>query len=256
MPYANNRGVRIHYEVEGEGPPLVLMHGLTDALEVFRIVGYVDALRSDYKLVLIDTRGHGASDKPHEPDAYRLATLVADVLAVLDDLAIEKTHYYGFSFSGSIAIGIARDAPDRVYSLIIADGAGPWISDPDSPARALAAFKFNETIDDYLAGMKAVVGQWWSPEYETIQRSNDRQALTAALFGKVYGFGEHVAYLTMPCLFTASEGGARPEVREYIEGMPNATFVEFPGLGHADVFCRIDLVLPHVTKFLEEVGQA
>lgn len=79
MPFANNKGVRIRYEVEGDGPPLVLMHGLTDSLEVFRISGYVDALRSDYNLILIDTRGHGASDKPHEPGAYRRATLVADV---------------------------------------------------------------------------------------------------------------------------------------------------------------------------------
>ena len=75
MPCANNEGVRIYYEVEGQGPPLVLMHGITDSLEVFRLVGYVEALKSDYRLILIDARGHGASDKPHDSDAYRRTTL-------------------------------------------------------------------------------------------------------------------------------------------------------------------------------------
>ena len=259
MPYANNQGVRIYYEVEGQGPPLVLMHGGTDALEVFRMVGYVDALQSDYRLIMIDTRGHGASDKPHEPDAYRVTALVADVVAMLEDLAIDRAHYYGFSMGGFIAYGIARNAPNRFYSLIFGDATLPWERDPDLPAQLLGAFRFNETMDEYLAGMKAMLGQWWSPEYEAIQRSNDRQALAAGLMAKEgrhsYGFGESAPYVTMPCLFTASESGATPEVRKYIEGMPNATFVRFPGLSHADAFARIDLVVPHIRRFLAEVGE-
>lgn len=73
MPHANHRGVRNHYQVEGEGPPLVLQHGFTHSLRRWYLHGYVEALREDHRLILVDARGHGSSDKPHDPSAYTLA---------------------------------------------------------------------------------------------------------------------------------------------------------------------------------------
>jgi pimeloyl-ACP methyl ester carboxylesterase len=58
MPYANNDGTKIHYEVDGAGPPLVLQHGFTSCIEDWFKNGYVAALRPRYRLVLIDARGH------------------------------------------------------------------------------------------------------------------------------------------------------------------------------------------------------
>ncbi len=69
MPYADNEGVRIFYEVVGDGPPLVLQHGMMMSLRRWSMAGYVDALKSKYRLILIDARGHGQSDKPHDPAA-------------------------------------------------------------------------------------------------------------------------------------------------------------------------------------------
>ena len=66
MPYTDNGGVRIHYQTEGSGPPLVLQHGFTSSIEGWYEYGYVDVLKRDYQLILIDARGHGASDKPHD----------------------------------------------------------------------------------------------------------------------------------------------------------------------------------------------
>ena len=63
---------------------LVLQHGFSESVVDWYEAGYVDALRSDYRLILIDARGHGASDKPHDPGAYELERRVADVVAVLD----------------------------------------------------------------------------------------------------------------------------------------------------------------------------
>jgi pimeloyl-ACP methyl ester carboxylesterase len=53
--------------VEGNGPPIVLGHGVTDSSDVFYERGYVAALKPKYRLVLVDARGHGQSDKPHDP---------------------------------------------------------------------------------------------------------------------------------------------------------------------------------------------
>ena len=67
MPFADNAGVPIHYQVAGGGPPLVLQHGFTDSLESWAHYGYVAALQADFSEIRIDARGHGASGKPHDP---------------------------------------------------------------------------------------------------------------------------------------------------------------------------------------------
>ena len=72
MPKVKNGDINIYYEVEGEGPPLVMLHGFAGSLEHWRDFGYVDELKKDYKVVLIDNRGHGKSDKPHDPAMYNI----------------------------------------------------------------------------------------------------------------------------------------------------------------------------------------
>jgi hypothetical protein len=82
MPFVNNRGVHIRYEVEGQGPSLVLHHGFSENLTAWYWKGFVEALKDAYQLILFDVRGHGASDKPRDPDAYVLADYASDVIAL------------------------------------------------------------------------------------------------------------------------------------------------------------------------------
>src|SRR5262245_20942154 len=111
LPYASHQSIRVHYQVDGQGPALVLHHGLAGSLEVWRQLGYAAALRDDYQLIMLDARGHGASDKPHERGAYGLLNHVADVLAVLDALQVRKAHFLGHSMGGLIGFGLAKHAP-------------------------------------------------------------------------------------------------------------------------------------------------
>ena len=89
MPSITNHGVRIYYEVIGDGPVLVMHHGTSGSGADWLELGYVDALKADHRLILLDARGHGQSDKPHDPKAYDPALRASDVIAVLDELDVE-----------------------------------------------------------------------------------------------------------------------------------------------------------------------
>src|SRR5690242_19479497 len=97
MPFATNAGVNLHYRTEGAGPPLFIQHAFTDSAETWYELGYVDALKEAFRLILLDARGHGNSDKPHESDAYSWASMAGDVLAVLDAEDLPTVHYLGYS---------------------------------------------------------------------------------------------------------------------------------------------------------------
>jgi pimeloyl-ACP methyl ester carboxylesterase len=102
MPFVNNNGIKIHYEVEGQGPALLLAHGLSTSMEQWRARGYTEELSGNHMLILVDTRGHGGSDKPITPESYRPDVVAGDYVAVLDSLGIEKTNYFGYSMVGKI----------------------------------------------------------------------------------------------------------------------------------------------------------
>ena len=78
----------------------------------------------------MDARGHGASDKPHDPEAYDPRLRVADIVGVLDDLNVSKTHYFGYSMGGGIGFALAKYASERLHSLIIG-GMHPYKRDPE-----------------------------------------------------------------------------------------------------------------------------
>ena len=119
MPFAHNNGIRIFYKVVGDGSPLVLHHGLGATHEEWSRTGYVEALKGKYRLILMDARGRGKSDKPHGPENHSMEYMVGDVVAVLDDLGIDKAHFWGDSMGGRVALAAGRYAPDRFSSLIV-----------------------------------------------------------------------------------------------------------------------------------------
>ena len=251
MPYVNSQDVRIHYKVEGAGPPLVLLHGFSDSLESWHEHGYVEALKPDYQVILLDARGHGASDKPHDPDAYEMSRNVADILAVLDALQAPTAHFFGYSMGGRIGFALAQHAPTRFASLIIG-GADPY-------QRALA--ERDEWLSMLRRGMATFVRAWEqqapiSPALRARLLATDAEAMIASRIKSMEhpSFAEVLPTMAMPCLVFAGEADGRyAGVKAGVVHMPNATLVSLPCLNHAEVFFRSDLVLPHVTKFLATV---
>ena len=118
MSYAENNGVRIHYRVLGAGKPLVLHHGFTESIEDWLECGYVDALQSQHRLILIDARGHGRSDKPHDPSAYswkRASEMLSPCLMLLGSKRPTSGLFHGWM--GRLRHGSIR--AERVDRLVI-----------------------------------------------------------------------------------------------------------------------------------------
>jgi pimeloyl-ACP methyl ester carboxylesterase len=253
MPYAEHQGVRIHYQIEGEGPALVLHHGFSGSSENWYDAGYVATLQQDYRVLVLDARGHGASDKPHDPAAYELEQRVGDVVAVLDHEQITRAHYYGYSMGGWVGYGVAQYAPERFHSLIIG-GSHPYARSMEFQRQHMRQ-GIEDGIEAFVAGMEKTYGPM-PPKRKAQMLANDLKALLAAAQDRP-NLEAVLPTMQMPCLlFVGEADGVYSDVKTCVEQIPNATFFSLPGLNHAETMRRSDLVLPHVTAFLKAVSQS
>ncbi len=176
MPRVVNDGVAIHYRVEGSGHPRVLQHGFTNSSESWYELGYVEALKSKYRLIIPDTRGHGQSDKPHELQAYTRANFAVDIAAVLDDAGVRKTLYWGYSQGGAIGFAVAQFAPQRLAGLVIGRAAAAGSAFPTEPGKEDPLLT---VLRRGLGELVKLMGEWVTPAREERFLANDAAALIA-----------------------------------------------------------------------------
>jgi pimeloyl-ACP methyl ester carboxylesterase len=122
MPKLVRDGVALHYEIDGEGPVLLLTHGYSATGEMWR--GQVAALKHAYRVVTWDMRGHGRSDYPSDQAAYSEAETVADMAALLDEVGAQNAVVGGLSLGGYMSLAFHLAHPGRVRGLLIID-TGP-----------------------------------------------------------------------------------------------------------------------------------
>lgn len=250
MPFVDNAGIKIRYEVEGRGPPLVLMHGASSRLEAWTEFGLVDALKSDFRLVLIDARGYGQSDKPHDPDAYRPGPRAGDITLILDALGIDSTHFLGYSMGGRIGLDMCMVAPERLKSLVLG-GAGT------SPVTVLEFAKMFAENDmaDIVAGMEAQGVSIPEPA-RTALLENDIHAVRASLDPSVLvyekEYSDALLAFDRPVLFyTGSDDPLHDSVRTMVGRMPDAEFLSLPGFDHLRAYRGSATILPQLASFLK-----
>src|SRR5215469_6705144 len=112
-------GVTIRYLVEGEGEPVLLIHGLGASVHVqWGASGVIQALAKDHRVIAYDNRGHGRSGKPHDPQRYGEET-VEDAVRLLDHLEIPKAHIVGYSMGALITNKLLVEHPDRFLSATL-----------------------------------------------------------------------------------------------------------------------------------------
>lgn len=229
MQSFDSGGVRIAYLDEGEGEPILLIHGFaSNAATNWVDPQWVRTLTGDGRRVIaLDNRGHGQSDKLYDPERYGAPEMAKDAVRLLDHLGIEKVDVLGYSMGARIAAFLAFAHPERVRSIVFGGlginmvrgmvGAGPL-------AAALEAPRLEDVTNDTARSFRVFAEQ----------TKSDLKALAACMRGpreKVPG--EQLGALDIPVLVAVGSkdviGGSGAALAELI---PNAQFLEITGRDH------------------------
>jgi 3-oxoadipate enol-lactonase len=229
--------VALNHRVEGpaEAPVLVLLNSLGTDMGMWE--PQAAALRDSYRLVRLDTRGHGGSPVPEGP--WTLADLGGDVLALLDSLGIAKASFAGVSLGGSTTVWLAAHAPERVQYAFPCFTAA-WFGGPD-PWLKRAEIVRAKGVDAVADG---VLERWFTPQADGELVARMREMIVATPPQGYAWATEVVAHLdlrpdlgkiTAPTLVIAGseDPACPPDVgRALAEGIPGAEFVELEGAAH------------------------
>ncbi|MFX0077870.1 MAG: alpha/beta fold hydrolase [Candidatus Hermodarchaeota archaeon] len=252
MPFIENRGLKIHYKVEGSGSALVLIHGGLSSLEDWYDVEYVTQLKDDFKLILVDLRGHGSSEQPEEPAMYSYDFMVEDIVKVLDELDIDKVHVAGFSFGGWFVYGLAEAIPERLLSMIILDGV-PGLNDEEN-------LRFLLSNDEAFSGL---AGFFPHPIRERLLKvDKEKYLLMVGSLGKAVPkilerINKLIQHAKTPCLVITSEYEGHSEDFELMKKTANSisdsVLITKKGFTHQDILIRSDEIIPHIKEFLNDL---
>ena len=260
VKYAVNArdGVQIAYGLVGDGAPLLLLHGSMVSAAVWHAFGYVEALRDEHQLVLVDARGHGRSGKPTTMDAYAMARLVADVVAVLDDCGLGQTAYLGYSLGGRVGFGLAMEAPERLSALIL----GGASHRPQTGALDRIFFPgFIDTIE--TEGIEPSLERWSDrhgraidPFVRQVLLGNDPRALVPYLrqTDQEPGLDDSaLSRVQTPVLLFAGEHDHErlADSRAATNILPDAELLVIADGDHESTLAQVDVVVPYVRTFLD-----
>lgn len=246
--------------VNGEGPPLILIHGIGAARDAWRYI--VPRLESTFTCITYDLRGHGTSPLPSMGDGgFGLDDLVADLEALRGRLGIERAHFAGHSLGGMIGPAYARRHPERVMSLaLLSTAAGR----SDEDRRKLSAVE-NALVDRGIAeALPTFVDRWFTDRFiaerpELVDRRLNQVIDTDAdVFMNVFRIyartemGPWLNEVTAPTLVLTGEldGGCNPGLNRFIaDELPDSELVILEGFKHAILVEAPEQVAEHLRRF-------
>ncbi|MQC18564.1 MAG: alpha/beta fold hydrolase, partial [Chloroflexi bacterium] len=177
MPHVEVGGIRLWADIEGEGPPVVLLHGFTGTAGTWR--PFAAATGGRYRTIAFDHIGHGESDAPAKLEHYRMDQVVDDLVAAVRALGHERASWVGYSMGGRTALQVVCRHPAAVSALVL-EGASPGIASADErEARVAADERLAQLVEN--EGIEGFVDYWqsiplWDTQQDTLT-DGQRQAL-------------------------------------------------------------------------------
>jgi pimeloyl-ACP methyl ester carboxylesterase len=221
-------GVRLHYEVHGpdRGAPLVVVHGFASDYRLnWAGTRWQEALTTaGFRVLGLDCRGHGDSDKPHDSAAYAIGIMGLDVTRLLDHLEVPSAGYLGYSMGARIGLQVVMDSPSRVTRAVLGGiGASGSIRNADAIAEA---FLRGEPTDDPIAQSFY--------RFASARPTNDLKALAACIKGlqPVWDAAKLAAIETPILVVAGDRDELAPDAPELVELIPSSRLVTIPGRDH------------------------
>ena len=221
-------GVRLHYEIHGpdDGTPIVLVHGFASDYRLNWVgTRWQETLTNNgFKVIGLDCRGHGHSDKPHDEAAYAVDVMTGDVVRLLDHLKVASAAYLGYSMGARIGLEVILDFPRRVTRAVLGGiGATGAIGHADQIAHA---FRAGEPTDDPVAQTFY--------KFASARATNDLVALAACIRGlQPERHPDRMARIKTPVLIVVGE---RDEIArgapQLIEEITTSRLVSIAGRDH------------------------
>lgn len=259
MPKIQSNGINLHYEIHGEGQPLLFIHGLGSSARDWEL--QVDEFAKMYRVITFDLRGHGLSDKPRGP--YTISMFAADTVGLLRGLGIENLHVVGLSLGGAVAFQMAVDASLPIRSLVIVNS---------TPELVIHTFRERLMVWQRIAivnllGMRKM-GEVLSkrlfikPEQEDIRRifverwaENDKRTYLNAMRALVgWSVSDRIGSIRVPTLVIAADQDYSPlsAKQEYTARIPNARLEVIADSRHATPVEKPQEFNAALKKFLAE----
>jgi 3-oxoadipate enol-lactonase len=260
MPVQELNGVHIHYDIAGEGEPLVFLNGVMMTTQSW--VLQTSLFRQRYRCVLHDFRGQLLSDKPEEP--WELEDHVEDLRALLDHLEIDRCHMVGTSYGGEVGLIFAYSHPERIKSLSVISSVSEVGPELDRTVARWAEAALESPGDLYLVSVPSN----FSPKFiaanrQLIEQGEARiQACPPEFFSGFVSLVDAFRRLDItadlpriacPTLILVGEDDAlkAPHYsRLMLEQIPNAEFLIVPEAGHAVIIEKPDEVNTAILGFL------
>jgi len=253
MPQLDRNGVSIYYEVQGEGPVILLSHGYSATSEMWR--GQISVLSRRHKLILWDMRGHGRTDYPESPTQYSAEKTVEDMAALLDEVGAESAVVGGLSLGGYMSLEFHLAHPERVRALLVID-TGPGFKSAEARGRwnthALGIAKRFETEGlSYIQSLSKEMAMSSHRAADGLIRAG-RGMLTQQddrVINSLPG-------ITVPALvIVGANDAAFLNAASYMAAkIPKATMAVIPDAGHAVNIDQPELFNRVVLTFLESLG--
>ncbi|HUN97741.1 MAG TPA: alpha/beta hydrolase [Bradyrhizobium sp.] len=229
MPSFHNGDVEIAYLDEGEGDPIVLVHGFASSKTVNWVYPtWVSELRKHgYRVIALDNRGHGDSEKLYDSENYHIGVMAGDITALMDHLKIERADIMGYSLGGRMTAWLAHRVPQRLRSAILGgiamgliEGGGPG----ENVAKALEADSLEDVTDPIGRTFRAFADQTRS----------DRRALAACLRGsRRLMTREEAADISVPVLIAVgTEDEIAGSTSELGRIIPGSKVLDIPNRDH------------------------
>jgi len=255
MPKIDRNGVKIHYEVYGDGPALILTHGYSSTSAMWE--GQIEALSKHHKLVLWDMRGHGKSDYPADPNAYSEALTIGDIAALLDQISTRRAIVGGLSLGGYMSLAFYRTHPERVAALLIIDTGPGFKKDEARTAWNKRAHETAERFErDGLSVLKSL-----SRERSSVTHRDARGLALAArgmLTQRDASVMEVLPEIAVPSLIVVgADDTPFLAASDYMAAkIPGAKKVVIPSAGHAVNIDQPQAFIDAVLPFLEGLPKA